>query len=94
VFAKIVGIVADMQQITDGQFTKIIGRVIVVSVNRENGELNLHVMILEVYFILRMANIFCVECLFALALYVLLKQVQTLIYGFLRRVDLIKQISS
>ncbi len=49
-FAKVVGIVGDMEEIANGEFSEIIGGVVVIAVDGKDGELDVHVIVLEVNF--------------------------------------------
>lgn len=56
--AKIVGVVTHMQQITYRQLAKIIRGVVMIAMNGKYRELDVHVLVLEVYPIVRVLGVF------------------------------------
>lgn len=50
-FAKVVGVVGDMEEIANGKFSEIVGGVVVIAVDGKHGELDVHMVVLEVNFV-------------------------------------------
>ncbi len=49
-FSKVIGVVGDMEEIAYGEFSKIVGRVVMIAMDGKDGELDVHVIVLEVNF--------------------------------------------
>jgi hypothetical protein len=50
-FAKVVGVVGDMEEVANGEFSEIVGGVVVIAVDGKHGEFDVHVIVLEVNFV-------------------------------------------
>ena len=50
-FAKVVGVVGDMKEVANGEFSEIVGGVVVIAVDGKHGEFDVDVIVLEVNFV-------------------------------------------
>jgi hypothetical protein len=82
-FAEIVSVIRDMQQVTDRYFSEIIRWVVVIAVNCENWKFNIDVLVRKVYFVLWIIKPLSMKGFLCLALHIRLQNVQTLVDGFL-----------